>query len=179
MAELIYHIATTIDNFIADSQGNCPPSLFPMEGDHIPAFLEQIKEYQIVLMGGNTYRYGFQFGLKPGEPGYKGIPHIVFSNTLNFESNDEVKLVKENPVNYVKKLKDEVKGKIWLCGGGELAGELLEHELIDTLKLKVNPTLAGAGIRLFGKSQKTVVAELAEYVTYKSGVIVPTYHIKY
>jgi dihydrofolate reductase len=150
-----------------------------MEGDHIPAFLEQIKEYQVVLMGGNTYRYGFQFGLKPGEPGYKGIKHIVFSQSLDFVSTPEVELVRENPVEYVKKLKSEIKGKIWLCGGGELAGGLLEHELIDTFKLKVNPTLAGAGIRLFGKCQKAVSTELVDCITYKSGVIVPTYHIKY
>jgi dihydrofolate reductase len=109
----------------------------------------------------------------------EGIKHIVFSQSLDFASNSEVELVKENPVEYVKKLKSEIKGKIWLCGGGELAEGLLEHELIDTLKLKVNPTLAGTGIRLFGKSQKTVPTELVECVTYKSGVIVPTYRIKY
>jgi hypothetical protein len=52
-------------------------------------------------MGGKTYEYGFKFGLRPEEPGYPGIKHIVFSRTLNFDSNNEVELVKENAVEFI------------------------------------------------------------------------------
>lgn len=51
MAEIIYHIATTVDNYIADKNGDCPPTLFLYEGDHVSDFLSQIKQYDIVLMG--------------------------------------------------------------------------------------------------------------------------------
>jgi len=90
----------------------------------------------------------------PGEPGYRGIKHIVFSSTLDFDSNNEVELVKENAVEFIKNLRRINNKKIWLCGGAKLAASLLENELLDTLKLKVNPTIAGEGLQLFGESKK-------------------------
>jgi len=179
MGAIIYHVATTVDGFIADSKGECPPALFLPEGDHIPDFLNQIKQYEIVLMGGKTYEYGFQFGIKPGEPGYRGIKHIVFSRSLDFESNNEVELVKDKSIEYIQNLKKDSSNKIWLCGGGQLAASLLDNELLDRLILKVNPTIGGAGIRLFGESKKNVRLELTDVNKYESGVILARYNIKY
>lgn len=179
MAEIIYHVATTVDNFIAGPNGEADDSIFLYEGDHIPAFLEEINQYEIVLMGSKTYEYGFQFGLKPGEPSYKGLKHYVFSKTLKFESNNDVELVEDATIEFVAKLKQTTPGKIWLCGGGKLAGALLEAELIDKLKLKINPVLIAKGISLFGGSQKKVNLELIDVHHYKSGVVLPTYTVKY
>lgn len=179
MGKIIYHVAITVDGYIADKHGDCPPSMFLYEGDHIPDFLEQIKEYDYVLMGGKTYEYGFKFGLKPGEPGYKGIKHIVFSRTMNFTSNEEVTLVNENALDFIRSLKNDGDNKIWLCGGGQLAASLLEHELLDVLKLKINPALAGDGLRLFGDSRKNIGLELTDVRKYHSGVTQMTYQIRY
>lgn len=57
MAELIYHVAVSLDNFIADQgmiEGNINNSLFLFEGDHVPDFLADIQEYDAVLMGGEN-----------------------------------------------------------------------------------------------------------------------------
>ena len=93
MGEIIYHVATTVDGFIANSKGECPPALFLTEGDDIFNFLNQIKQCDIVRMGGKTYECGFKLGIKPGAPGYGGIKHVVFSRSLGFESKGEVELV--------------------------------------------------------------------------------------
>ena len=153
--------------------------MFIYEGDHVSDFLGQIMDYDVVLMGGKTYEFGFKFGIKPGEPGYKGIKHIVFSRTLDFKSNNEVELVKENAVDYIRNLKNKNYQKIWLCGGSRLAASLLEDELLDTLKLKVNPTIAGSGLRLFGESKKTIRLDLLDLKKYQSGVLLTTYKINY
>ena len=109
----------------------------------------------------------------------KGIKHKVFSRTLNFKSSDEVELVKENPVDYITKLKSMDYKKIWLCGGSRLADTLLENELLETLKLKVNPTIGGSGLRLFGESKKNLKLGLMDLKKYDSGVILTTYKIIY
>ena len=41
MAEIIYHIATTTENYIADLNGDCPPTMFVYEGDQVSEFLSQ------------------------------------------------------------------------------------------------------------------------------------------
>lgn len=182
MAELIYHVAVSLDNFIADQgmlDGNINNSLFLFEGDHVPDFLSDIQQYDAVLMGRKTYEFGFQFGAKPGEPGYKGLKHYIFSNSIQFESNEDVELIKGNAIAFIENLKQQGNGKLWLCGGGELAGSLLKHKLIDQLVLKVNPVIIGEGISLFGSVKPCLKLDLVEMKQYSSGVIKPTYNIIY
>jgi dihydrofolate reductase len=179
---LIYHVAVSLDNFIADQgmiDGNINKSLFLFDGDHVPDFLTDIQQYDSVLMGGKTYEFGFQFGAEPGEPGYKGLKHYIFSNSMHFESNDEVELVKGDALEFIENLKQQGSGKIWLCGGGELAGSLLKNKLIDQLVLKVNPIIVGDGIPLFGNVKSDLKLELVDMKQYSNGVIKPTYNIIY
>ena len=75
--------------------------------------------------------------------------------------------------------KKEDDKKIWICGGGQLAGTLLDAGLIDKLILKVNPLLIGEGIPLFGSSQKKVHLKLEDLKTFDSGILVPAYKIEY
>ncbi|MFB6801134.1 dihydrofolate reductase family protein [Peribacillus butanolivorans] len=180
MAKLIYHVATTLDNFIADLNGVADDSVFLSEGEHVTDFISDIQQYDAVLMGGKTYEYGFQFGLKPGEPSaYKGLKHYIFSNTIQFESNDEVELIKGNAVDYIHNLKITESGKLWLCGGGQLGGTLIKHKLIDQLVLKVNPVMIGEGIPLFGSVKPRLTLELVDMKQYTNGVVKPTYNIIY
>ncbi|MCA0151044.1 dihydrofolate reductase family protein [Rossellomorea vietnamensis] len=182
MCELIYHVAVSLDHFIADQaliDGDIERSLFLFDGDHVPEFLEDIKGYDAVLMGRKTYEFGFLLGAKPGEPGYKGIKHYIFSKSLQFDSNEEVELIKEDAVSFIQNLKQQEKGRIWLCGGGELAGTLLKHQLLDRLILKVNPILVGKGTPLFGSEELRVNLKLLDVKPYASGVIRSEYTFMY
>lgn len=182
MVELIYHVAVSLDNFIADQgmiDGDIHKSGFLFDGDHVPDFLTDIRQYEAVLMGGKTYEFGFKFGAKPGEPGYKGIKHYIFSNSMQFESNEEVELIKGDAIGFIKNLKQQGNGKIWLCGGGELAGSLIKHKLIDQLVLKVNPIIVGEGISLFGSVKPRLNLKLVDMKQYSNGVTKPSYEIIY
>lgn len=182
MGSLIYHVAVSLDYFIADQammDGRIDRTLFLFDGEHVPDFLAEIQEFEAVLMGSKTYEFGFKMGAKPGEPGYKGLKHYIFSRSLEFESNDEVELVKEDAIPYIHNLKQRTDGKLWLCGGGELAGSLLQHQLIDQLVLKVNPVMVGDGVPLFGSVRPRLRLELVDMKQYANGVLKPTYNIMY
>ncbi|MED4750911.1 dihydrofolate reductase family protein [Brevibacillus choshinensis] len=175
MATLVYHVAVSLDHFISDPEmmdGKIDRSLFLFEGDHVPDFLADIQQYAAVLMGRKTYEFGFLFGAKPGEPGYKGIKHYIFSNSLEFESNDEVELIQGDAVAFIRDLKE----REW---GGELAGALLNEKLIDQLVLKVNPVFVGQGVPMFGSVQPRMALELSDLKRYSSGVLKTTYEIRY
>ena len=49
----------------------------------------------------------------------------------------------------LEKLKDETEGTILVAGSGTLVNTLLEHDLVDQLRLMVFPTILGRGRRLF------------------------------
>lgn len=105
--------------------------------------------------------------------------HYIFSETLDFEnSHPKVKVVNYNPT-LIKDLKNENGTDIYLCGGGEFAGWLLDHQLIDVLKIKHNPILLGDGTRLFGSSNSDLQLKLNETQNFEDGVFINTYSIEY
>lgn len=179
MRNVVYYIATTVDHYIADEAGEV--GTFLTEGDHIPAFFESLSRFDSVLMGTNTYAYGFKYGMEMGKPAYPDyhLKNYIFSRSMEFESTDEVVLVKSNPATYIKDLKQAEGKDIWLCGGGALAGYLLDHEVLDELILKINPVVQGKGIALFGESTKTVQLEHYDTKTYESGAVFISYKIRY
>ena len=74
----------------------------------------------------------------------------------------------------VRELKRREGLAIYLCGGGNLAGELLPE--IDRLILKRNPVVLGDGIRLFGAAGTVVQNfDLASCRSFESGVVIEEY----
>lgn len=47
-------------------------------------------------------------------------------------------------------------GRVWLCGGGSLAGQLLAMDRIDDVEVAVAPVALGAGPALFGDSPQVL-----------------------
>ncbi|MFE7797194.1 dihydrofolate reductase family protein [Nocardia sp. NPDC057440] len=79
---------------------------------------------------------------------------FVFSTTLEPVDNPHVEIVDTDPVELVRRLKKEEGLNIWLCGGGNLAGQLIDE--IDQLIIKSYPVIAGDGVQAFtGNFQPT------------------------
>ena len=174
-ASLTYHVAITLDGRIAWPDGTYDG--FIENGDHVDAFLESINDYSAVLMGRRTYDVALRAGLPAGQPAYPGRPNYVFSRSLDepLATAPEFHLVREGPEAIVRGLKTMLTGEIWLCGGGVLAGTLLEAGLIDVLLLKVNPILFGEGRPLAASLTRRHDFELVDSRQYESGVIVLRY----
>lgn len=177
MRKFIYHIATSLDGFIADQHGKVDH--FLMEGPHVADFTQALAQYDTVVMGRRTYEFGFQYGLQPGQPAYQGLKHIVASQSLDFESNDEVQLIKTDIATHLKQLKTQPGKAIWLCGGGKLAGYLFHHGLLDALWLKINPIILGNGIPLFEglSSPLTLPTQKCEQKHYSNGVLLQKWRL--
>ncbi len=178
MPKLVYHVATTVDNFIAHADGSIDG--FLTEGDHIPAYLEHLKTYSTVVMGRTTYEFGYQFGLKPGDAPYPHMKHYIFSNSLSLPSDksEKVVVIREESSSFIASLKTTVDTDIYLCGGAKLAGYLFRKGMIDRIILKVNPVLFGRGIPLFDTEEKITSLEHIDTHVYQSGVVLLTYDVR-
>lgn len=150
-----------------------------MSGPHVDDFVASFAEFDTVLMGGNTYAFAFQFGLQPGQPAYPGLHHVVVSSSMDFASNDAVELLREGAVDVIRDRKAQPGKDIWLCGGGNLAGQLLAAGLIDEVRLKVNPFTLGAGIPLFGGAARQVELVLLSERRFDNGVLRLDYRCHY
>lgn len=177
MRNIIYYVAASIDGFIAGSNGDI--SKFVAEGSGVEQYLHDLQVFDTVIMGRHTYEFGYHYGLQPGQPAYPNMRHYIFSNTLHLETlSNQVHLCKLDP-EFIHTLKAEAGTDIYLCGGGQFAGWLLDHGLIDRLKIKLNPFVAGDGIRLFGDSKRTVSMELEEAKVYENGLQILDYRLAY
>lgn len=177
MRKIIYYVATSIDGFISGPEEDI--SGFVAAGDGVEQYLADLKSFDTVIMGRRTYEFGYRFGLLPGQPAYPHMKHYIFSNTLTFKNQSELIQVEKPDLSKIKELKLQPGTDIYLCGGGQFAGWLLEYEQIDLLKIKLNPLVLGQGIRLFGNSQKKIELQLLDSSRYKNGVQILSYSIRY
>lgn len=177
MRKITYYVASSLDGLIAGKDDNI--NGFVQSGEGVDQYLKDLQDYDTVIMGRRTYEFGYKFGLQPGQPAYPHMQHHIFSNSLNLP--DVSSQVHVHPLNIeiVKELKQEKGSDIYLCGGGEFAGWLLDHELVDELKIKLNPLILGRGIRVFGPSEKTYQLKLIDTKTFSDGLQIVNYRLTY
>jgi dihydrofolate reductase len=104
-----------------------------------------------------------------------GMPKYVASTTLDRVEWQNSHLIEGDVVEAVSALKQEDGQNILVGGSGELADSLLRADLVDELRFLVSPVVLGSGRRFFKDGSPPKVMELAEAVTFESGVLALTY----
>jgi dihydrofolate reductase len=100
----------------------------------------------------------------------------VVSSTLHDPAWTNTTVLRGEVVDEVSALKQQLAGDIVVAGSFQLVHTLLEHDLVDELRLMIYPVVLGAGARLFGETSDkkplrligntTVAGDLA-YLTYQ------------
>lgn len=177
MRNIVYYVGISLDGYISGIDGNIEG--FLPEGNGVDRYLNDLKEFDTVIMGRKTYEFGYRFGLKPGQAAYPHMQHYIFSNNLKLEDKMTNVHIKSIDINEIERLRKQEGIDIYLCGGGQFAGWLLEHEQIQYLKVKLNPMVLGQGIRLFENSTKFARTELLETDLYENGLQIINYKLLY
>jgi dihydrofolate reductase len=173
MRKVIYHVAATVDGFIARADGSF--DFFPMEGEHVADYLESLQTYDAVLMGRGTYEVGLKRGVTNPYPMMKSY---VFSRSMQQSPDPAVRVVSTGAADFVRALKQETGRDIYLCGGGNLAAQLLSDGLIDELKIKLVPIALGSGVPMLGAIAKPLDLRLTASKIYGNGVLLLTYSVR-
>ena len=179
MRNIVYYVAASLDGFISGPDGDISGFNGTAESDGIIKYFDDLKNFDTVIMGRNTYEFGYKFGLKPGERAYPHMEHFVFSNSLQFRSPENAVKVIKPEIEIMKEIKGKNGTDIYLCGGGQFAGWLLDHGMIDQIIVKLNPIILSEGIQMFGSSKRKVYLELIESKTYSHGLQLIQYHVRY
>lgn len=66
----------------------------------------------------------------------------------------------------LEQLRSENGKDIWICGGADLARQLIREDQIDQYYLSVIPVILGSGIRLFAHTEREIKLRLIETRTY-------------
>lgn len=188
MRKLVYFAAVTIDGFIEGPGGET--DFYPEAPDmsaHVRArFPETMpshirphigldgvanKRFDTLVMGRGTYQPALDIGVTSP---YAHLRQYVVSRSLPEIADPAVELVPGDPVGLVRRLKAETaSGDIYLCGGADLAGQLLPE--IDELVLKRYPVVAGGGKPLFTGPLRPRPFTPVEALTFSHGGTITTY----
>ena len=80
-------------------------------------------------------------------------------------------------VNEVSKLKQQLDGEIVVYASYQLVRTLMEHDLVDELRLMVFPVVLGAGERLFGETSDKKPMRLVDSRTIGDGLAYLIYEL--
>jgi dihydrofolate reductase len=142
--------------------------------------LDELREAEAQLLGRVTYE-GFAEAWPKmqgmGEFGEKmnGMPKYVVSSTLEQAEWNNSTVLRGDVATEVTKLKQEVEGTILVAGSASLVRALIEHGLIDELRLMVFPVVLGTGKRLFGETSEKTSLRLIDTKTVGDGIAILTY----
>jgi dihydrofolate reductase len=110
---------------------------------------------------------------------FNSMPKYVVSSTLKDPDWTNSTVLEGDVVEEVKGLRDGPDGDIVVHGSAQLAQTLIEHDLVDELRLMVFPVVLGTGKRLFGDpGEKKTLKLVDSKVVGDDGVVILTYRQK-
>ncbi len=140
--------------------------------------LDEALGAEALLLGRRSYEWlAARWPSRSGELADRlnSMPKYVVSSTLDDPAWNNSTVLKGDVVNEVSKLKQELKGDILVAGSFQLLRTLMEHDLVDELRLKIFPVVLGAGDRLFGETSDKKPMRLVNTQTLGDGVAILTY----
>jgi dihydrofolate reductase len=105
------------------------------------------------------------------------LPKYVVSSTLVDAHWSNSTVLKGDVVAEASKLKQELDGEIVVYASRQLVHTLMEHDLVDEVRLMVFPFVLGAGERLFGATSDKNSMRLLDTRTVGDGLVYLTYEL--
>ena len=128
-----------------------------------------------LLLGRKTFEIFAEYWPKHADmwPGIMDVTKYCVSSSLN--TSDWQNTVFLKGVEDIKKLKESDGGPISVIGSGKLVQTLLQHDLVDEMRLMTFPITLGTGKRLFGEGTIPAAFTMGEHLVSSNGVIYASY----
>jgi dihydrofolate reductase len=128
-----------------------------------------------LLLGRVTYEgFAAAWPSRKGEfaDKFNAMPKYVVSSTLEKVEWNNTTVLRSDLVKEVSELKRRVDGDIVVHGSARLVQGLLEHDLVDELRLMIFPVILGTGKRLFAETTDKKPLRLTDSKTVGDGVTI-------
>jgi dihydrofolate reductase len=140
--------------------------------------LDETLDADALLLGRVTYE-GFAAAWPSRDDEFANkfntMPKYVVSSTLDKPDWNNSTVLDGDVAEEVAKLKQQQDGDIVVHGSAQLVQALIEHDLVDELRLMVFPVVLGSGKRLFGDTSEKKRLRLTDSKTVGDGVSILVY----
>jgi dihydrofolate reductase len=140
--------------------------------------LDEALRAEAWLMGRRSYEFfASRWQPRTGELADRlnRIPKYVVSSTLEDPQWNNSTVLNGDVVSQVSNLKRELEGEIVVPASHQLGRTLIQHDLVDELRLVIFPVVLGAGERLFGETNDRKPMRLIDTKTLGGGLAYVTY----
>jgi len=172
MRKLIVQEMVTIDGFFAGLNGEI--DWHRVDDEYEAYAIEFLHSLDALLFGRVTYQLMASYwpAVTHGIANrMNSIPKLVFSKTLERADWQNTRLVQENVVEEITRLKRQRGKDLAILGSANLASYLLQAGLIDEYQLTVVPIVLGEGKPLFQKAHERQNMRLQKLRALRSGCI--------
>jgi dihydrofolate reductase len=146
------------------------------EGDKFK--LDETLASEALLLGRVTYEgFAAAWPSREGEfaDKFNTMPKYVVSSTLDDPEWNNSTVLKGDVADEVAKVRERHDGDVVVHGSARLVQTLLEHDLVDELRLMVFPVVLGRGKRLFGETSDKKPLRLVDSKMVGDGVTILVY----
>jgi len=186
MGKIVVSENVSLDGVVQDPAGDEGFSrggwvgLIAAREDVAEVALDEAVGAEAFLLGRRSYEwFAARWPSRSGELADRlnSLPKYVVSSTVEDPGWNNSTVLKGDAVDEVSKLKQELRGEIVVAGSFQLLRTLIEHDLVDELRLKIFPVLLGAGERLFGETSDKKPMRLVDNQTLGEGIAYLTYEL--
>jgi dihydrofolate reductase len=142
--------------------------------------LEEALRAEAWLLGRRSYEFfGLRWQPRSGELADRlnHMPKYVVSSTLEDPEWNNSTVIRGDVVAEISKLKQELDGEIVVPASYRLGRTLIEHDLVDELRVVVFPVVLGAGERMFGETGGIKPMRLIDVQTVGDGLVRLAYEV--
>ncbi len=152
--EVVFYSAVSVDGYIATDNQEASVAWLDAfnqnivelsQGDKIRnSYSNFISDVKTIICGSKTYQDILGFGV---DWPYAGYDTYIVTNKAHSYKDDNIKAF----IGYqdILQIIEQSEGKVYILGGGNLAGQLIDDEVITKLILTQMPILLGKGVRYF------------------------------
>jgi dihydrofolate reductase len=140
--------------------------------------LDETLSSDALLLGRVTYEgFAAAWPSREGEfaEKFNTMPKYVVSSTMSDPEWTNTTVLSGDVPDEIAKLRDELDGDIVVHGSASLVQTLIEHDLVDELRLMVFPVVLGSGKRLFADTSDTRPLRLVDSKVVGDGVAILIY----
>jgi dihydrofolate reductase len=172
----------SLDGVIQDPQ-DWPGNGIEPDGTGLKVQTDLLFACDAVLMGGHTYpAFATAWMARSGDPysdRINSMTKYVVSSTLRDPEWNSTTVIRGDPIHEIRRLKEQPGQDIVQYGFGQLSYALLEHGLLDELRLWVHPLFVGQATPadLLFRPSATAQVELTDTLALNTGTVILTYQI--
>jgi dihydrofolate reductase len=176
MRKLMVFNLVSLDGFIADSRGDM--SWAHKQDEEWNSFVSGNASGEGVLVFGRK-TYDLMASYWPTPMASKNSPvvakrmnelqKIVFSRTIKNVTWSNTTLLKGDPADEVKRLKQQAGADLVILGSASIVAQLCDARLIDEYQIGMNPIILGGGKSMFAGAKEKLSLKLSSSRTFQNG----------